>query len=253
MEEKITALVLRSVAVSDNRNLLTVLTPDRGKRTVSVHGSKKLTGKNMPAVQSFCFSDMVCSEKNGRLTLRESTLIESFFELRCDLERCALGYYILELADECAREEENEAELLSLTLNSLYALAKTDHPTSIIKAAHELRLLSVEGSAPMYDGCACCGEELGEEYSFCPAEGGAVCGKCRKSGALSGNYYPLDSASKKALEYIMTCPPKKIFSYRLPQKSMVYLSKIATESIIYTFERVFESLKFYQSVGSDDQ
>ena len=252
MEEKFTALVLRSVSVSDNRNLLTVLTPDRGKRTVSVHGGKKLTGRNMPAVQPFCLSDMVCSEKNGRLTLRESTLIEPFFELRCDLERCALGYYILELAAECAREEENEAELLSLTLNSLYALAKTDSPTAVIKAAHEFRMLAVEGSAPMFDSCASCGGALREGYVFCPAEGGTVCGKCKQSGALSGNYYPLDGAAKQALAYILTCPAKKIFSYRLPPKSMACLSKIATESIIYTFERVFESLKFYQSVGNDD-
>ncbi len=246
MEDKLTGLVLKNLPIGDTKNLITVLTAERGKKLIACHGARKLTGRNMPATQPFCLCEFIVSEKNNRLTLKESYLIESFFELRCELLDCCVGSYILETGAECAREEEDERELLSLMLNSLHALCSKDHDRVKIKSAFELRLLAIEGSGPVCDVCVCCGKPLGKEFWFSPAEGGTVCGLCRNSGVARAPLYPLDEGARMAMAYILHCPPKRIFSFKLGRRSTQYLETASREALVYTFDKIFESLKFYE-------
>ena len=249
-EDKFKAVVLRSTPVSDNASLLSVLTDTRGKKLVTCHGAKKLTGRNMPAVQPFCYSEMTVGENKGRLTLREATLIESFFDLRCDLLSSALGAYMLETAAEAAREEEDESELLRLLLNSLYALSKALAPRDLIKAAYELRLLEILGFGGVYECCACCGKEPEKELFYSPAEGGVICPSCAKrEGAPAA--LPFNQSAREALAYILLCPPKKLFSFKLTPDGGRLLARAAEESVLYYFERNFESLKFYNKMRGE--
>ena len=247
-EDKFKGVVLRSTQISDNTNLLTVLTDTRGKKLITCHGAKKLTGRSMSAVQPFCFSEMTVNEKNGRLTLKEATLIESFFELHTDLLAASLGMYMLELVSESAREEENETELLQLLLNSLFALCRKLCPVDQIKAAFELRLLKTLGSAPSDFYCAHCGTPVldgGAAYSV--SEGGLLCYKC-SDGNTQGF---LNAGAREALHYILRCPPKRIFSFTISEKCLHELSTFSQECILYFFEHNFETLKFYNRMKNE--
>ena len=248
-EDKFCALILRSVSISDNANLLTVLCGRRGKKLIVCHGAKKLNGRTMPSVQPFCYSELTVSEKNGRMTVKEATLIESFFELRCSLLSSSLGSYLLELACECAREEEDERELLQLLLNSLYALHKQLAPADLVKTVFELRLLSIEGCAPIFDCCAACGKPLGKDFSFSPADGGTVCSSCR--GAGNKTYLPFGEGARRAMSHILLCPPKRIFAFRLSDNALFQLMRVSEESVLFYFEHNFESLKFYNTVKGE--
>ena len=229
MRFEINGLVLRETPVGDNASYIDVLTAERGRKLITCHGSRKLSSKNLPATQPFCYSEFIVSKKNGRLTMKEVSLKESFFDLRCDLLDCALGSYMLELANECAAEEQDEKELLSLLLNSLFALCKKEHDRTLVKAAFELRLLQIEGSGPVYDACACCGGELTKEFYFSPAEGGTVCAHCKAAGG-AGLCLPFDEGAQKALSYVLTCPQKRLFSFKLGEKSARLLEKAAREA-----------------------
>ncbi len=242
-------MVLKNLALSDTKSLITVLSKERGKKLITCHGARKLTGRNMPATQPFCFCEFMVSEKNGRLILRESMLLESFFDLRCNLLDCAVGSYILELGGECAKEETEEEELLCLMLNTLYALCEKEHNRKLIKAAFELRLLSIEGSGPVCDTCVCCGREPGDYFFFSPEEGGLLCASCRHRLSGRSRIYPFDEGARRAMAYIESCPSKRIFSFKLGEKSMALLEKAARESIVYTFEKEFQTLKFYEEQG----
>lgn len=251
MEEKLTGIVLKNVPTGDSTSLITVLTVEKGRKLISCHGVRKLTAKNMPATQPFCFCEFIVTEKNGRLTLKESYLRESFFELRCDLVDCALGSYMLECAGECAREDEEEEELLQLLLNSLYALCKKTAPREILKAAFELRLLGEQGSGPIYDSCALCGKPLKDEFFFSPEEGGTVCKNCRENERFVTPPLPFDKSAQAAVAYVLNAPAKKLFSFRLTGKSARRFFTASEKSILSFFERNFESLKFYNTVKDD--
>ena len=251
MDRKLTGLVLRNISTGDNRSLSTVLTSEIGKTTISCYGAKKLTSRNMPATQPFCLCQWIVSEKNGRFTLKESCLLESFFDLRRSLEASALGSYVLETGESCAREEEDEQSLLSLMLNCLYALCSEELPKEQVKAVYELRLLLELGCEPNLDSCCFCGKELSDQIFFSPREGGCVCSACRKGGKAQGPFYPLDEGLLQALSYVLGCPPKKIFSFKLSDKGLSALSRLSEECLLYNLDRSFDSLKFYKEITQE--
>lgn len=254
MDRKLTGLVLKNVQTGDNKSLVTVLTPDIGKTLVTCYGARKLTSRNMPATQPFCLCEMIVGEKNGRFTLKEACLLESFFDLRRSLEASAIGSYILETGESCAREGENEEALLSLMLNCLYALCLAQIPKEQVKTVYELRLLLELGCAPNLSDCTCCGKELkgSDTLFFSPSEGGCVCGHCKKEHLSSGPVYPVDRGCLKAMDYVLSCPPKRIFSFKLSEKGLFALSRLSEECLIYNLDRSFDSLKFYKEIKQDE-
>lgn len=252
MDLKLTGLVLRNVPVADNKSIITLLTKERGKTVMTCHGARKLTSRNMAPTRLFALSEYIVSEKNGRLTLKESALLESFFDLSLSLEASALGGYILEAGGFCARENEDESALLSLMLNCLYALCKTDLPKEQIKAVFELRLLSEMGCAPSVRFCTCCGEELSFPAFYSAAEGGGVCPDCKSKGEAQGPFYRLDQGTGQAIDYILSCSDKQIFSFKLSKKGLLTMGRLSEESLLYSLERSFDSLKFYNETKNEN-
>ena len=77
MDVKLTGLVLKNVPVGDNKSIVTLLTKERGKTVMTCHGARKLTSRNMAPTRLFALAEYIAGEKNGRLTLKESALLES--------------------------------------------------------------------------------------------------------------------------------------------------------------------------------
>ena len=92
----------------------------------------------------------------GKWTVNEASVIEGFDGLRTDLEAFALGAYFAECLEALAVEDQPDAELLQLGLNSLYALSHRLCAPEKIKAAFELRLMSLAGYEPDLTACAAC-------------------------------------------------------------------------------------------------
>lgn len=80
-----------------------------------------------------------------------------FPELRTDIELLSLASYFAQAAEVLSQEDAGSGEVLSLTLNALYALAKLRKPQDLVKAAFELRLACIGGYEPDLTGCAVCG------------------------------------------------------------------------------------------------
>jgi DNA repair protein RecO (recombination protein O) len=153
-------LVLREVVYKETSKILTVLTPDEGRITVSAKGARRKGSRIAAATQLFAFSDMTLIDNRDRWTLTEAQCIESFSGLSDELERAALGAYFCELLEAVSDEAPNP-EILSLGLNALYALGQEKKPEAIVKAAFELRLMCHAGFAPALEGCCVCGSRLG--------------------------------------------------------------------------------------------
>lgn len=131
-------------------------------------------------VQLLAWSDLVLYEYQGRWTVKEAAVEREFLGLRRDVERLALACYFAEAAEALAVEDVPAPELLSLVLNSLYALDQMPQkPLALVKAAFELRLMCAAGYEPILDGCAVCGAERPEEPRFHLREGALHCAKCR--------------------------------------------------------------------------
>ena len=103
-------LVVRENQMGEYDKLLTVITEELGRITVSGKGVRSLKSKHMPATQIFCYSDFVLRQSHGYYYISDSALLESFFHLRMDLNKLALASYLCDIAAEFAVEGVGDEE-----------------------------------------------------------------------------------------------------------------------------------------------
>lgn len=241
------ALVLRCVDYKESDKILTVLTQDFGKLTVSARGCRKKNSAISAGCQLLCWSEMVLFEYRGRWAVKEAATLREFQAIRADLEKLALACYLAEVTENLAMEEMPCPELLSLTLNSLHALDQMKKPLELVKGAFELKAMCLAGYEPMLEGCAVCGASLPENPRFHLREGILHCAACRK-GVGEGVSMPLDASVLQAMEHIVYGDPKRLFSFPLEPTGLRLFSDL-TESYLHTqLERGFQTLDFYKQV-----
>ena len=196
-----TGLVLRETEYKESSKILTVLTASHGKITVTAKGARRRGSKTAAATQFLACAEMTLFHNRGRWTLTEARPVELFEGLRDSLEKLALGAYFAELLEALAQTETPEPEMLSLGLNALYALSENLRPELLVKAAFELRIVSLAGFAPLVDACAGCGCEEMQMPRLDVAGGVIYCGECHASSA--GETVLLCPGSLAAMRHIV--------------------------------------------------
>lgn len=240
-------IVLRETNYKEADKILTVLTRDWGKRTVKARGCRRKNSKLTAASQLLVYSELTLSERGEFTTLTEADPLEQFWSVRQDLETLALASYFAEVAEASAQEGETCPELLSLLLNCLYALDTLKKPRALVKAVFELRLLCLTGYEPLLDACAVCGAPEPLRARLHLSQGVLCCAACRErmGGGVS---MPLSPGALAAARYIVSGPPKKLFSFALAEESLRRLGQ-ATEAFLMTQqERGFRTLDYYKQL-----
>lgn len=240
-------IVLRETDYKEADKLLTVLTAEGGKRTVKARGCRRKGSALAAASQLLTYSDMTLFEYRDYYTLNECSTVALFRHVREDLEKLALGSYFAEVTEAVAEEGIPEPELLSLLLNSLYALDALDRPLPLIKATFELRLLCAAGYAPLTDECGVCGAQLPDNPCLNLSEGVLHCAACR-DGAGEGISMPLSPGALAALRYILRCDSRRLFSFQLEGDGLRLLGDAAEAFLLTQLERGFKTLDFYKQI-----
>ena len=240
-------IVLRETNYKEADKLLTVLTAEGGKRTVKARGCRRKGSALAAASQLLAYSDMTLFEYRDYYTLNEGSTVALFRHVREDLEKLALGSYFAEVTEAVAEEGIPEPELLSLLLNSLYALDALDRPLPLVKAAFELRLLCAAGYAPLADECGVCGAQSPESPCLNLSEGVLHCAACRDA-AGEGISMPLSPGALAALRYILRSDPRRLFSFRLEGDGLRLLGDAAEAFLLTQLERGFKTLDFYKQI-----
>ncbi|MBR5528770.1 MAG: DNA repair protein RecO [Clostridia bacterium] len=246
-------VVIRETAYGESDKILTLLTDKLGKITVSAKGVRSIKSKNSSGVQLFANSSFELTEKNGRYTLKTAILQNSFYALRDDVTRFALGSYIVDVAATVCTENNDETEMLRLVKNCLYAIAEFDEvPLWKIKAAFELKCMTANGFAPDLSCCAECGCEADENKDgvlmFSPYDGGFLCERCAE-GREEKAFVPVSCASLEALEYIISSPQSKMLRFPADdEKTKNEICAICERYLIYQTARRYDTLAFYKSI-----
>ena len=242
---KTQGLVLRVTDYNDKDALLTLLTPNHGKLTVKARGLRR---KNSPLIgpcQLLAYGEYVLFDYKGNFTINEANSIELFQLLRRDLCALSLGSYFAQVAELICQEDLPNPEVLSLVLNCLYGLSKLGISREKVKAVFELRIACLAGYMPDLSGCSRCGREEAELFDL--AEGRLECLGCR-SGDSIGIRMPVTPGIIRAMDYIVNCDPKRLFSFDLPEEALVQLAQITEGYLCTQLERGFSALDFYKSL-----
>ena len=239
-------VVLRETETKEADKILTVLTADQWKISVIARGARRKGCKYAACTQSLAYSEWTLYRKGDWYYANEGQTLELWNGLRTDLEAMSLAFYLAELTEAVTTEEADASELLRHLLNGLYALSALHKPPALVKAAFELKLLSLAGYEPLADGCAYCGCPEPEQPLLDVVQGVLRCRKC--GTAESGLSMPLCNASLAALRHVIYGDPKRLYSFTLPQDALRRLGNAAEAFAAAQLERGFRTLDFYKSL-----
>lgn len=240
---KTDGLVVRQVNYKDNDQILTVLTKEHGLMTLKARGVRSRSSRLKGACQLLAYSEFTVFENRGFHTIDEANAIQMFPELRTDIELLSLASYFAQVAEVLSQEDMPNPELLSLTLNALYALCRRLCTPELVKAAFELRAACLGGYTPELSGCAVCGDPEPDRFDV---RGGILC--CASCSAGEGLRLPVSPGSLAAMRYLVSCDAKRIFAFRLEGRAVKELCDLAETYLQTQLERGFYTLDFYKSL-----
>jgi len=256
MLKEVKGLVIRTVDVKESDRLITVYTEECGIITALAKGSRSVKSRKLSATGLFCYSDFILYGQGDKLWVHEAELIESFFELRENVEGMALAFYIAEVLDSVGTADP-ETELLRLALNSLFAIAKGKYSLEIIKAAFEIRSAAILGFMPDVISCHSCSRRTGS-FFFDIMAGAIECYECHGENANeaapltdpheSHIICHLTEGAKTALGYCIYSPLEKLFSFSITGEDLRLFCRAAEEYLLNHLERGFKTLDFYKEV-----
>ena len=241
-------LVLREVNYKESDKILTILTAGEGKRTVKARGCRRKGSQLAAAAQLLVYSEMTLFDYRDHCTLSEASTLREFRGLRENITLLALGSYFAEVAETVAQEGREDPGVLSLILNSLYALDALGKPPALVKAAFELKLMCLIGYEPLLDACAVCGLPHPERPAFHLRQGVLHCAACRE-GAGPGESVSLDGGALAAMRHIVYGDPKRLFSFQIGAESMGRLGAACQGFLLTQLERGFRTLDFYRQLA----
>ena len=249
MPEKIVmkGLVLRETVTKETDKILTVLTAERGKLPVIARGARRKNSRIAAASELLAFSELVLYERRGWYLLDEASTIELWDRVRRDVTLLSLASYFAEMTEAVSTEELPAPETLSLLLNALYALDTLDKPAALVKAAFELRLLSLSGYEPLVSECAVCGKTAPDEPLFDPERGVVLCRNC--AGAEARKLLALDAGSLAAMRHVLGAEKKRMLSFSLRGETMTRFARVCETFSRRQLDRDFRTLDFYKSLA----
>lgn len=176
-------IVLRSYPFGDADRVVVLLSPNHGKIRTVAKGVRKTKSRFGGRLEPFSHVDLVLYEGRNLDTITSVAMIEPFHRLRADLDRVIVAGTMVEVADIVAQESEPAMRLFLLLQRGLRALDGAP-PHDDLATAYLLKAAEIVGVAPALDSCAGCGRTQGlTRFSF--SAGGALCERCRTSGAYS--------------------------------------------------------------------
>lgn len=241
----IKGLILRVTNYNDHDALLSVMTHNHGKLTVKARGLRRKNSPLTAACQLLAYSEFVLFEYNGMYTINEARTVELFHGLRRNIQKLSMGSYFAQVAEVLSQEDQPSPELLSLTLNSLFALSTLNVSELLVKAVFELRSACLAGYAPDLNGCIYCENASPDRFNV--TAGHLECSNCNVTGS-DGIRMPISAGVLDSLRYISTCDGKQLYSFSVSDDTLVTLSQVTEIYLSTQLERGFSALDFYKTV-----
>lgn len=206
----LTGMVLKAMPIGEYDKRLVILTGDRGKITAFAKGSRKLNSSMMAGSRPFSLGDFTMYAGKNSYNVVNMSIKNYFTEISTNLDWICLGTYFLEMCDYFGRENEDAREMVNLLYCSLKAVVKDCTRNSLIRRIFEIRLLTINGLYP----------------------------DISQRDALR-----LNSSTLYAIEYIISAPMDKLYSFTVTEQVKNELSIISDKLCHEHIDRKIKSLE----------
>lgn len=198
-------VVLRTLRLGEADRIVTFATRGHGKVRAVAKGVRRTTSKFGARLEPLSHVAMLCWQGRELDIVNQAEVIDPFRSVRQDLSRVAKAYTLLEVCDQIAQPGHPDARLYDMLVGALRVLDRDD--AAMLVPAFLLKVLALEGSAPVLDACVACGD-TGGLVAFDLVEGGILCRSCRRGRAVSpGALDLLRQALGGGLHDVLRQPP----------------------------------------------
>ena len=240
------AIVLKRRDQGEADRVLTVFTPNMGKRVLMARGVRKPVSRKAGHLEPFTHVSLLLARGRTWDIITQAEMVTSFQGLREDLDRAAHAYYFVELVDAFTQEEDSHPQLFDLLLHSLAYLETTSN-CPLTARWFELRLLRLTGYQPQLFHCIECGDEIQPVTNYFSLEKGGVL--CPKHGEGMRGAEPIAVGTLKVLRYLQSQPYAVISPLSLSPGRMRQVEKVLAAHIRYVLERKLKSPKFLRTLA----
>ena len=203
-------LVLRTHKMTETSLVVMVYTRAWGKVRLAAKGARRPKSRFGAAFQPLTLGSYVYYRKEGRdlQTASEGDIHHTFEVIKSDYIRLGYGSAVCDLLDQMTAEEDPNAFLLSITLDTLKWMERL--PAAYLELPlwyFQIKASGCLGYRPHLSGCAMTGARLeGPRAWFSPEHGGTVAQRTDGHGVW------LDRESIAFLEHLQTHTPDRIDS-----------------------------------------
>ena len=246
MNLTVSGIVLKVSQSGDSDRFCTILTDSHGVISAFAKGAKSMKNKNSTATVQFVYGHFELYRRRDYYIMDESQYEELYTGLREDILRLSAAQYLCQLTMELVPEEQPAAGFLQLMRAALWYLSENSRPMQLVKAAAEMRMLSISGYMPDLVMCRECGAYEHDLMYFIPATGQITCDKC---GVKGGEYaIKLGRGAMTAMRHSVYADLKKLFAFSLQDESLKQFSDAAEAFAISKLEKSLTTLEFLHTM-----
>lgn len=175
---KTLAIVLRRMDLGEADRLIGLFTIDRGKVKAVNRGARKLHSKLAGHLEPFTLVDCQLQEGRTFYTVSGASSIQTYSNIRNDLQKTSVACYFLELVDALTVEEQSSSAVFKLLQDSLawLDLPKSDWEREFLVSLFTWRLLIELGFRPELFSCIACNEPIKPSKNYFSCRLGGILG-----------------------------------------------------------------------------
>ncbi len=232
----VTGIVTRYVNYKDNDRILTLFTREMGRIDARARGCRRPKSPLLACSQPFVFGEFQIFAGKDRYSIDQCDVRETFYPIREDMDRFAVGSMMLSLSQHAVQEGESNSDLFSLLYHGLSFLCYGEAEPLDIGLCFATRYVQATGFCPVITYCSACGADLRTMHTVCfdPRTGGALCDDCAK---LEGAPNSVSCLTLEAMRRMLLMEDKDMDRVRLPDSVRYELHTLLEQYCAHVFER----------------
>ena len=182
MIKKIEGIIVSEVDYKESSKIINILTLEYGGIGVLARGTKKVKSVLSAVTTKLTYGYFhVNYKENGLSSLIEVDVIDSFKNIKRDINLMSYSLYLLELADRVYRHDNNTL-IYKLLIASLKKINE-GYDYKVISNIFELKMLEFLGIKPVVDECVNCGSK-NDIVTISSYRGGYLCKNCARGEVI---------------------------------------------------------------------
>ena len=176
MITKIEGIIVSEIDYKESSKIINVFSPSLGVIGIIARGTKKIKSNLSGVTSKLTYGYFhIKYKENGLSTLMEVDVIDSFKNIRRNIDLISYASYLVELSSMVYRHDSN-MDIYHLLIDSLKKIDE-GYDYEVITNILELKLLDYLGIKPNIDSCVNCGNK-NDIVTISSYKGGYLCKNC---------------------------------------------------------------------------